>query len=559
MEKKKIIMIIAKIAVIGILLIVAGCAFIIAQDYMKDPNLGKLNLIINNNNVTSKLKKDIFINEKGYIYISKEDLKNYFDEYLSYNKENKKIVTTSDTKVAKLEVNSNIAQINGQDVNILAPVIEKEETIFIPITIIEKIYNMKIENINNEIVIITSLDREEIQYEVAKKISVKYKAKALSKTEDKVQKQEKVIWIADLKEGWSKIRTTNGKIGYVKTKDLSNKKITRQKQEEKKQIEGKISLVWDYYSEYVSAPNREGTTIEGINVVSPSFFSLKQSNGIEINNNAERGGKEYVNWAKQNGYKIWAMFSNNSMKETTSKILNNENLRDELIEKIVELAKQYELDGINIDFENMKLEDKNMFSRFIIELAPRLRDINVVTSVDVTAPDGSENWSLCYNRNVLGKVADYLMFMAYDQHGISSNKAGTTAGYNWVETNINKFLNQEEVKPEKIIMGMPLYTRLWKTNTLKEDNITSVVVNMNKIEGQIPNDVEKQWDNELKQNYIEYNQGNTKYQMWIEDVQSIKEKLGLIKKYNLAGGAYWEKDREVDEIWTITKEILEIK
>lgn len=559
MEKKKIVVFIVKILIILVLLIIAGCAFIIAQDYIKDPNSGKLNFVINNNNVTAKLKKEIFINENGDIYVSKEDLKNYFDEYLYYNKESKKIVTTSSNKIAKMEINKNTATINGQVVNISSPVIEKDDTIYVPITVLKEVYNLQIENMNDKIIVVTSLDREQIQYEVAKKVSVKYKAKVLSKTEDKVQKNGKVIWIAEAKNGWSKVRTENGKIGYIKTKDLINKNIARQKQEIKKQIDGKVSIVWDYYSEYVKAPNREGTTIEGINVVSPSFFSLKQSDMVEINNNAQRGGEEYIAWAKQNGYKVWAMFSNNSMRETTSKILNNENLRDDLIEKIVGLAKQYNLDGINIDFENMNMDDKNVFSQFIIELTPRLRDINVVTSVDVTAPDGSENWSLCYNRNVIGNVADYLVFMAYDQYGTSSNKAGTTAGYNWVEANINKFLGQEEVKPEKIIMGMPLYTRLWKTDTTKQDSVTSTVVNMNKVEQQIPNEIEPKWDDELKQNYIEYTQGNTKYQMWIEDVKSIKEKLGLITKYNLAGGAYWEKDREVEEIWTITKEALGIK
>lgn len=558
MDKKKVLILIVKIVVILALLVVAGCAFIIAQDYIKDPNKDKLNFIINNNNVTAKLKKNIFINENGDVYISKEDLKNYFDEYLYYDEDSEKIVTTSSTKVAKLELNNKTIDINGQAVNVSSSVIEQDGTIYVPITVLNKVYNLEIENINNEVIVVTSLDREEIQYEVSKNVSVKYKAKMLSKTEDKVQKGEKIIWVTDLKNGWSRVRTKNGKVGYVKTKYLVNKETTRQKQEGEKQIEGRISLVWDYYSEYVSAPDRTGTTIEGVNVVSPSFFSLKQGDTVEINDNATRGGTEYIQWAKENGYKVWAMFSNNSMRETTSKILNNEQLRDDLIEKIVELAMQYELDGINIDFENMNMSDKNVFSRFIIELAPRLREIDVVISVDVTAPDGSENWSLCYNRNVLGDVADYLIFMAYDQHGTSTG-LGTVAGYNWVETNINKFLGQEEVKPEKIIMGMPLYTRLWKTDTTKGDSVTSSVVNMNKVEEQIPDGVEKQWDDELKQYYIEYTQKNIKYQMWIEDVESIKAKLGLITKYNLAGGAYWEKDREVEEIWTITKEILEIE
>lgn len=152
-------------------------------------------------------------------------------------------------------------------------------------------------------------------------------------------------------------------------------------------------------------------------------------------------------------------------------------------------------------------------------------------------------------------MTDYIVFMAYDQYGISSTKPGTTAGYNWVEANVNKFLGQENIDPEKIILGMPLYTRLWKTDT--SGKFTSTVVNMNKVDERIPDLIEKKWDDELKQYYVEYSDDSYTYQMWIEDAKSIKEKLNLINKYKLAGSAYWEKDRETQDIWTITKDALQ--
>lgn len=560
MEKKKIITWTIKIVILLAVLAIVAFILKVAPDYGKDENEGKTNLIINNNNITSKLKKEMIIQKDGEIYLAKEDVKNFFDPHLYYEEESKTITTTSDTKVLKIAVGKKQIQLNGTTQEIQNGLLEQNNTIYLPMSIMEKVYNIEVNHIKEtDIITIDSVNREQIKYQASKKVSVKYKAKLLSKTVDKLEVGEKFIWVADNNKGWSKIRTESGKIGYIKTDILANKEMVREKQEKVKQIEGKISLVWDYYSEYVSAPDRTGTKIEGINVVSPSFFSLKRGEGTQIHDNATRGGTQYVKWAHDNNYKVWAMFSNNSMREQTSQILNSEELRAELIEKIVDLAKQYEVDGINIDFENMNVADKNMFSLFLIELAPRLREIGVVTSVDVTAPDGSENWSLCYNRNVLADVVDYMMFMAYDQYGTSSNKAGTTAGYNWVEVNINKFLGQEGVKPEKIILGMPLYTRLWKTDANKADSVTSVVVNMNKVEQQIPDNVEKIWNEDLKQNYIEYTEKNIKYQMWIEDAESIKEKLGLINKYNLAGGAYWEKDRELEEIWSITKEMLEIK
>lgn len=543
-----------KIGIVAIMLVVVAVILLISQNYIKDKYADKANLIINNNNVTAKLKKDIFIDDNDIVFVSKEDIDNFFDGQIYYDKENKLIITTSETKVAKLYLNKKEITINGSTIQTISSAVQKDGTIYIPISEMENVYNIEV-NIedNNHNVVIDSLDRQLIKADVNKNVSVKHKKKILSKTVDKIKAGDKVVLISE-EDGWTKIRTQKGNIGYIKSKNIANKTIIRETLKRSNQIEEKISLVWDYYSEYVTAPNRQGTKIEGINVVSPSFFALKQGDGVSIIDNSS---KQYVEWAKSNGYKVWAIFSNNSMRETTSKILQNYELREELIEKIVDLAVKNNLDGINIDFENMNMSDKNVFSRFIIELAPRLREYGIVTSVDVTAPDGSENWSLCYNRKVISEAADYIVFMAYDQYGISSVKPGTTAGHNWVEANIKKFLGQEDVEESKIILGMPLYTRLWRTDN--NGKVTSVVVNMNKIDTKLPNDVERKWDEELKQYYVEYSSENYKYEMWVEDEKSIKEKLKLINEYNLAGGAYWEKDRETDNIWNITKEILEIK
>lgn len=547
-----------QLLIVGILLLMVALILIVSPNFKKDPNEGKINFIINNNNVTAKLKQDVFIDDNGVIYVSKDDMTNYFDSQIYYDKDNNQLITTSDTKVAVLSLTDKSMKLNGTTVKLLGTVVKRDGILYIPISELEKVYNIEIENINNSVITVDSLDRELIKADATKKLSVKYNTKLISKTVDKIATGEKVIVISE-KDGWSRIRTANGKIGYVKTDKLTNKIQVRQKIETTPQIAGKINMVWDYYSEYVSAPNRAGSTITGINVVSPSFFSLKNSDTLAINDNAARGGTEYINWAKENGYKVWAMFSNNSMKETTSKILNDYSQREEMIEQIVNLAVKYGVDGINVDFEYMNMNDKDVFSRFIIELAPRLREYGIVTSVDVTAPDGAENWSLCYDRDLLAKRADYLVFMAYDQYGISSTTPGTTAGADWVEVNIKKFLGQEGVEKEKIILGIPLYTRLWKTDI--NGKSTSTVINMNQINEKIPseNEVPRVWDEDKKQYYVEYDSEKYKFQIWLEDSRSIREKLNSINQYELAGGAFWEKDRETEDIWNIAKEILNIE
>ena len=143
--------------------------------------------------------------------------------------------------------------------------------------------------------------------------------------------------------------------------------------------------------------------------------------------------------------------------------------------------------------------------------------------------------------------------MGYDQYSSNSKKAGTTAGYNWIETNINKLINREEVKPEKIILAIPLYTRLWQE---KGDKLTSQTVSMKEIDKTLPSNVQKTWMEDLKQYYVEYEKNGTTYKMWIEDEESIKAKISLVKARNLAGVATWEKDREEDSIWSVIKDAL---
>lgn len=539
-----------KIGVIILLLLLIFCAYKLAPNYTKNDSYAKnkINLIINNNNVTKKLKKDLFINEKDVIYMSKEDIKNYFDKYIIYDEENNQIITTYGEKIGVLPIGQNIIKINDSEVEVISGAIKKDDTYYLPISSMAKVYNVDIQYIkNNNILTLDSLEKKLVKADVTKNCTVRYKTTLLSKKMDKLKKGDKVICIQNLDNAWTKVRTLNGYIGYIKTKNIQNEVYVREDINEEKNDQ-KINLVWDYYSEYGKAPNRTGTTIEGVNVVSPAFFSLVSKANGKINVNIGEKGQAYLKWAKDNNYKVWPMFSNNSYKETTQTILKSYTLRTQVINNIVDLAVKYGLDGINIDFENMNTEDKDNFSRFIIELKPKLKEAGIKLSVDVTAPDGGSSWSECYNRSVIGDVADYIVFMAYDQYGNGSKKAGTTAGYNWVETNLKKFIDREQIPSNKIILGIPFYTRIW---TESNGDVTSKTVNMKNINSVLPADVTKEWNEELKQYYVEYTQNGKTYKMWIEDEESIKNKVSLVKQYNLAGVAAWAKDREQDSIWTV--------
>lgn len=549
-KKKRIMITFFSIIAFIILLIIAY----IANDFIILGKNTTTNLVINNRNVTGDLKKDILIQD-GEIYISKQDLGNFFDKYIYEDEENNNIVTTYNKKIAEIGFERNVININGVDRNTYTHAIKQDDTVYLPINELKDVYDIEISHIEDtKVLVIDSISREQKKAVVNGNLAVKSSKNFIAKTIDRVKKGECVIVIS-VEDGYARVRTERGKIGYIKANKLSNEVVVRQDMEEEKQIEGKVNLIWDYYSQVATAPDRTGTRIDGVNVVSPAFFSI-DTNGDLVENIGTRG-QAYLEWARSNNCRVWSMVQNagDGMQSVTSKIMNSYNNRKKLIEQIVNACIKYKLDGINLDFENMKKEDKDLYSRFIIELMPRMKELGLVLSVDVTAPDGADTWSLCFDRHVIGDVADYIVFMAYDEYGASSNKSGTTAGFDWVELSLKKFLETEEIESDKIILAVPLYTRLW-TEDSDGNVIKNSVVSMKDIDDVIPSDAKKTWDDELKQYYVEYKEGNNTKKMWIEDLESLKAKTELISKYQLGGLAAWQKGMETDEVWEIFIEAL---
>lgn len=540
----------------SIIIVMLSCIILlinIAPNYLKIGETHGTRLIINNNDVTESLKKPIEINNDEH-YLSLSDYKNFFDEFLL--EDSSSIITTSNTKTVKIQKNNTKISVNGAEVIIKHASITKDNTTYLPMSDMANVYGYEYKySKENDTIIISSLNKKLVEAISSKNQSIKYKPTSNSRTIEKINVGEKVAIVQDtIKDtdieinGWYKVRTAKGNLGYIKNTEVIDKKTVRENLN-KKQITGKVSLVWDYYEPDEEAPKREGS-IEGINSVSPSFYQLDGDGTISKN-----VSRDYIEWAHFNQYKVWPTISNIQLNDidAMSEILSSFDSRANLIENIVRTLTENNVDGVNIDFENMYKEDKDKFSRFIIELAPRLRELGMVLCVDVTEPDGSDTWSLCYNRNVIGKVADYTVFVAYDEHNSSSKKAGSNASYNWVESNIKKFIEQEVVSPDKIILANAFYTRLWKE---EDQELSCTVVNMNDVE--IPSEVEKVWDDNAKQYYVEYNKDKATFKMWIEDQESISKKMDLVNSYNLAGAGFWEKDRENNEVWNIVKNKLKI-
>ena len=567
----KIFFILIIIAILGVFALIGARKLL--PNYRNNEITDRTNLIINFSNVTGRMKQKLLIDNQDVVYLSFNDIMNYYDYNIYFDENYNQIVTSSEDKLAVLKLGENYIEINGEKKNIKGAAKLENKIYYLPISEMEDIYNINVKKVDNKVVI-ESLDKKSTIGTANKKIAVKFKATNWSRTIEKLSNGDNVR-IAEVEEntlpqGWIKVRTDKGNIGYVQEKDIKDIKVEREEKSQSKIIEGKVSMAWDYFSEYAKAPDNTGKKYDGVNVVSPSFFYLSlrdmQKQGAtqidikqqaRVNENVGEAGLAYIKWAKENGYQIWPKFSNETLTTTIdefSTIINDYELRKIMIDDIIAYVKKYDLDGINLDFEYMYEADKDSFSKFVIELAPRLRAMGACLSVDVTAPDGGSNWSLCYDRKLIGEVADYIVFMGYDQYG--TNTIGTTSGYKWVENTINKLMKNSEIPSDKIIVGLPFYTKLWKTKD--GQTISSNVIYLRNISTEVLSGVNKEWIEDLQQYYIQYEKGGFLYKMWIEDEASFEKKLSLVKEYDLAGAAYWRKGFESESVWKIVKNTLDL-
>lgn len=330
-------------------------------------------------------------------------------------------------------------------------------------------------------------------------------------------------------------------------------------------IDGKINLTW--HQIYNVGVTKTGNHMDGLNVISPTWFRLVDNTGLTPYSYehefyeplnlyiSDLGNKDYIKDAKMEGYKVWAMFNTEGVPSKASKFLNNADARKACVEMMKGYIKKYDLDGINLDFENMYETDRDVYSQFVKEMAEMCHSVGAVLSVDVTKYDAtSSTYSMCYDRTAIAKYADYVALMAYDQNGTWSKTAGSVADLKWTEDALK--LTLKEVPAEKLLLGIPFYARIWETVNGKVVKTSAVGMSTvaNKIE---ENGAEIVYDEATGQNYAEWVSGNSVFKVWIEDKTSIEARIDLVNKYNLAGVASWSKTFETPDIWEYIEELLE--
>ncbi|MFR6152570.1 MAG: glycosyl hydrolase family 18 protein [Peptoniphilus sp.] len=495
------------------------------------------------------IDKDDFCIEDGMIYLSLDYIKEYLDKGIEYDESTGEVKINNNHANKILKLNEYEAKFNSGTIDLRAPVIEKNGKIMLPIEAF--IYDYDVRLRYNKDIRLLLLDYRDKEYDLTKTTSETLLRESASKRSPIIKKLPKgeELYVYEEKGKFYKVRMPEGYAGYVLKKDLDqNFEKVSFKSTSKKTSDGPINLTWDYtYAEHSEDKINQIKDIKGLDVIIPTWFSIRNGNGDMI----DRGNQNYIKKYKDLGIDVWAYLDNSFDPNITHEALSNENTRKKVINKTLELCKKYGMKGINIDFEHTKIDDRDYITDFVREFRQAAGDDFIIT-VDVTPQISADVTKEPYDRKALAEIADYMVVMAYDQHWGSSDKAGSVAQYKWVEGSVNVLFRS--IPNKKMILGVPLYTRLWKEAGGK---VTSKTISMDEVARIIAaKGLKPVWDKESQQNYIEYQENNADYKIWIEDANSLEKKVSLVNKYNLAGVGSWRLGFETPNIWdVISKEL----
>lgn len=386
---------------------------------------------------------------------------------------------------------------------------------------------------------------------VKKNTSIRYRGGIKSAILTSVKKGTKLRLIEEM-ENWDQVATDDGYIGYIDKKKVGEAEKTKFERSFKKEeysyltMDSKVNMVWHQVtSTDANAYFADATAnMTGVNVISPTWFYLTDTSG----NIASIASADYVSQAHEKGLQVWGLIDNFTQEVSTTETLSSTAARQNIISQLIQAAQDVGMDGINVDFESLSEDVGTHFLEFLRELSIECHKNNLVLSVDNPVP---EDFTSHYDRAEQGRVVDYVIIMGYDEHYVGS-EAGSVASLPWVEQGIQDTL--DEVPAERVINAIPFYTRLWKTTG---GNVTSEAIGMDQAQQTIAdNNVETYWDKTTSQNYGKYDIDNSTYQIWLEDAQSVAEKVKLVSKYDLAGVSAWKLGFENSGIWQVISDNL---
>lgn len=495
----------------------------------------------------------------------------FIDPNAYYEEETQSFIITTTDKVIRFKTAQLTAWVNEQTYTLKLPIQKNGEIIYIPIDILQAYYQFELREDVTTGAVFLMQDGDVLQKGIIKVGTKQSELAVHLRTEASI----KAPIAADLNEGdsvmilseqseWYHIQLDNGWKGYIPVQNLvlSGVEVIRYEPESQttnipwRPLGGKINLTWE--AVYNQNPDTKSfVNMPGLNVISPTWFAIDDDEG----NLSNKANKSFVTWAHGKGYQVWALFSNDFDADRTSKVLANYETRLHIIRQLLSYAELYNLQGINIDFENVYLKDKGKLTQFVRELTPYLHEQNLVVSIDVTIRGGSEMWSLFADREALSETVDYMMVMTYDEHWATSPVAGSVASLPWTETGIDDIMREDKVPANKLILGVPYYTRIWSEEFVgNKKKITSKAVGMEAIDKLLKDKkLTPVFDEAAGQDYVEYTEDGILNRIWIENEKSMRARMDIVKKYNLAGVASWARVFGDAEIWEVIKDALEKK
>ena len=507
------------------------------------------------------------------VFVSIDMVKNNIDPRFYYDKSNGNLMFTNATTSYEMPLNENV--IDKEKVN-YTTCIKENKKCYINIETVKKFVdiNYKLTKAEGDAPAILS-----ITYKSGKKnimttdsnIEMRTKGDYQNLIVKEISKGTKVTVIESGKN-WDKVRTENGYIGYIPVSELNDsgtQEVSFKNDDDTYThvtLDTKVSLAWNQIYNQNANNNFDELTanVKGVNVISPTWFSLVDKNG----NLSSLADLNYVEKAHKKGMQVWALVNDFTDRKLTKKVLTSTALRKKFINNIMYFADSYELDGVNIDFEYITEEIIDDYLQFLRELSIECRAAKKVLSVDNYAPS---KWSAYYDRKQQIKLVDYLIIMNYDEHTSASDEAGSVSSMSYAQNSIKDTL-EETGNSDRVINGMPFYTRIWETKSEEDGNadgsgkliedaangnyyLSSKAVGMNAAKKEYKAaGVKPAFDETTGQNFVTYTKGSSTFMIWLEDETSVKSRLELMNKYKLGGAAYWSLGQEEDGIWKTISE-----